>query len=69
MAPPPPPPDPNLQRKVQQRRERNKLEVVLTTQGMDLDMKEEIEQESHREITAKLQQNVESQVKDNLPTT
>jgi hypothetical protein len=57
----------NLQRKVQQRRERNKLEVVLNTQEMDLDTKEQVEQHSHAEITAKLQQTVESQVKDNFP--
>ena len=57
----------NLQRKVQQRREQNKLEVVLTTQEMEADMKEHIRQQSHAEITAKLQQNVESQMKDNFP--
>ena len=57
----------NLQRKVQQRREQNKLEIVLTTQEMRADMKEHIKQQSHAEITAKLQQNVESQMKDNFP--
>ncbi len=57
----------NLQCKVQQRQEKNKLEVVLTTSEMDPDTKKQIEQHSHTEIMAKLQQNVESQMKNNFP--
>jgi hypothetical protein len=57
----------NFQRKVQQRHEKNKLEVVLTTQEMDPDTKKQIAQQSHAEITTKLQQNVESQMKNNPP--
>ena len=57
----------NLQHKVQQHHEKNKLKIILTTQEMDPDMKKQIEQHSHAEIMAKLQQNMESQVKDNFP--
>src|SRR5438477_6807309 len=35
---------------------------------MNSDKKEQIAQHTHSEITTKLQQNVESQVKDNFPT-
>src|SRR5205814_5070090 len=37
----------NLQRKVQQRQEKNKLEIALTTQEMDPETKKQIEQQSH----------------------
>ena len=57
----------NLERKVQQRHEQNKLDVVLTMKGMDGDAKEKLTQHPHTEITTKLQQTVESQVKDNHP--
>ena len=58
----------NLERKVQQRREQNKLEVTLTIQGADPHTKEQLIQQPHNEITAKLQEMVESQVKENTPT-
>jgi hypothetical protein len=57
----------NLERKVQKRREDGKLEVTLTMQGRDPDMREQFAQQSHAEITAKLQQTVESQLKDKHP--
>jgi len=57
----------NLERKVQQRREQNKLDIVLTMKGMDSDTKEKLAQHPHTEITTKLQQTIESQVKDNYP--
>ena len=55
----------NQERKEKQRREQNKLDVVLSTREMNSDTKEQIVQHTHTEITTKLQQNVESQVKDN----
>jgi hypothetical protein len=58
----------NLERKVQRRREENKLNVTLTAQNADLDTKEKLAQQSHAEIAAQLQQTVESQVKANPPT-
>ena len=57
----------NLERKVQQRHKQNKLDVILTMKGMDSDVKEKLTQHPHTEITTKLQQTVESQVKDNHP--
>ena len=57
----------NLERKVQQHHKQNKLDVVLTMKGMDADTKEKLAQHPHMEITTKLQQTVESQVKDNHP--
>ena len=57
----------NLERKVQKRREDAKLEITLIMQGMDPDMKEQFAQQSHSEITAKLQQTAESQLKDKHP--
>jgi hypothetical protein len=44
----------NLERKVQKRREDAKLEVTLTMQEADLDSKEQLAQQPHTEITAKL---------------
>ena len=58
----------NLERKVQQRREQTKLEVTLAIQGADPHTKEQLTQQPHAEITAKLQEMVESQVKENTPT-
>ena len=58
----------NLERKVQRRREENKLNVILTAQNADPDTKEKLAQQSHAEIAAKLQQTMESQVKENPPT-
>ena len=55
----------NLERKVQRRREDNKLEVTLTA---DPATKEKLKQQTHAEITAKLQQTVNRQVKENPPT-
>ena len=55
----------NQERKAKQRREQNKLDVVLSTREMNSDTKEQIVQQTHTEITTKLQQNVESQLKDN----
>src|SRR5437667_3820661 len=77
VTPPPPPTrtnsteeiqQRNQKRKEEQRRKQNKLEVVLSTREMNPDMKEQIKQHTHSEITIKLQQNVESQVKDNSLT-
>ena len=56
----------NLQRKLQQRRERTKLEVTLTSTA-NLDTKEQLAKELHSEITIKLQKAVSNQVK-NSPT-
>ena len=58
----------NLERKMQRRREENKLNVILTTQNADPDTKEKLAQQSHAEIAAKLQQTIESQIKENPPT-
>ena len=58
----------NLQRKVQQRQERTKLEVTLTMQGANLDTKEQLAKQSHSEITTKLQQAVQAQMENNGPT-
>ena len=58
----------NLEHKVEQRREQTKFEVVLTTHGADPATKEQLAQQPHAEITAKLQRTVESQVKENCPT-
>ena len=58
----------NLERKVQRRHEDAKLKVTLTMQGVNPDIKEQLAQQPHAEITAKLQQTVESQLKDNHPT-
>ena len=55
----------NLDHKVEQRREQNKLEVTLTTQDADPTIKDQLAQQIHEEITAKLQQAVKSQMKDN----
>jgi hypothetical protein len=55
----------NLDRKVEERREQNKFEVTLTTQGADPNTKDQLAQQTHEEITAKLQQTVKSQMKDN----
>ena len=57
-----------LEHKVEQRREQTKFEVVLTTHGADPATKEQLAQQPHAEITAKLQRTVESQVKENCPT-
>jgi hypothetical protein len=57
----------NLEHKIQQRREQSKLEVTLTTQEMDPEIKEQLAQQTHAEITAKLQQTIESQMKENPP--
>ena len=57
----------NLERKVQKRREDAKLEITLTMQGTDPDTKEQFAQQPHSEITAKLQQIAESQLKDKHP--
>ena len=57
----------NLQHKAQQHHEKNKLEVILSTIDIDPDTKKQMEQQSHTEIMAKLQQNAKSQVKDNPP--
>src|SRR5205814_176802 len=57
----------NQERKEQRRREASKLEVVLTTQDADPAVKEKLQQQTHAEITAKLQQMVNSQVKENPP--
>ena len=54
----------NFERKVQQCREQTKFEVILITR-VDPDAKEQLAQQCHAEITAKLQQTVESQMKDN----
>jgi Zinc knuckle len=56
----------NRERKEQQRREQAKFEVTLTTQ--EPDTKEQLAQLSHTEITTKLQQTIESQMKDNCLT-
>jgi hypothetical protein len=53
----------NLERKVEKRRE----QAILTTHGANLDTKEQLAQETHREITAKLQRTMESQLKENRP--
>ena len=58
----------NLERKVQRRHEQTKFEVILTAQEADFDTKEKLKQQTHTEITAKLQQTVDSQVKENPPT-
>ena len=58
----------NLERKVQRRREENKCNIILTAQNVDPDTKEKLAQQSHAEIAAKLQQTVESQIKENPPT-
>jgi hypothetical protein len=58
----------NLERKVQRRREENKFNITLTAQNADPDTKEKLAQQTHAEIAAKLQQTVESQVKENPPT-
>jgi hypothetical protein len=58
----------NLQRKLERRYERTKLEVTLTTQEANLDTKEQLAKHTHSEITAKLQEVVQSQVKNNGPT-
>jgi hypothetical protein len=58
----------NLEREVQKRREDAKLKVTLTMQGANPDTKEQLAQQPHAEIAAKLQQTVESQLKDNHPT-
>jgi hypothetical protein len=58
----------NLERKVQRRREENKFNVTLTAQNADLDTKEKLAQQTHAMIAAKLQQTVESQMKENPPT-
>jgi hypothetical protein len=57
-----------LERKVQRRREENKLNVILTAQNADPDTKEKLAQQSHAEIAVKLQQTIESQIKENPPT-
>ena len=57
----------NTQRKVQQRHERMKFEVTLTTHEANLDTKEQLAKQSHSEITAKLQEAVQRQA-NNGPT-
>jgi Zinc knuckle len=58
----------NLERRVQRRKEQAKFELTLTTQDMDPDTKAQLTQQSHAEITTKLQQTIESQVETNCPT-
>ena len=57
----------NLQRKLERRNERTKLEVTLTMHEAPLDAKEQLTKHTHSEITAKLQDIVQSQV-TNGPT-
>ena len=57
----------NIQHKVQQHHEKNKLEVILSKTEMNPDTKKQMKQHCHAEITAKLQQNVKSQAKNNFP--
>jgi len=55
----------NTARKVQQRQEQAKLEVTLTTQKMNPDIKEQLKTQTHAEITTNLQQTIQSQMKEN----
>ena len=57
----------NLQRKLERRHERMKVEVTLTLQEANPDTKEQLAKHSHSEITAKLQEVVQNQVKHNGP--
>jgi hypothetical protein len=57
----------NQEQREQRRRENNKFEVTLTTQDADPTTKEKLQQQTHAEITAKLQQMMDNQVKENPP--
>jgi hypothetical protein len=57
----------NQERKRQERRERAKFEVTLTTQEANANTKEQLAEQSHAAITAKLQETANSQLKDKTP--
>jgi hypothetical protein len=57
----------NQEHRTQRRRQDSKFEVVLTAQDADPAIKEKLQQQTHAEITAKLQQTVNCQVKENPP--
>jgi hypothetical protein len=57
----------NQERRMQRRREDIKFEVTLTAQEAESATKEKLQQQTHAEITAKLQQTVNSQIKENPP--
>ena len=57
----------NQERQIQERRERAKFEVTLTTQQADLYTREQLVEQSHADITARFQEVVNSQLKDNTP--
>ena len=50
----------NLQRKLERRHERKKLEITLTMQEANMEIKEQLVKHSHSKITAKLQEVVQS---------
>jgi hypothetical protein len=56
----------NLEREIQRRHELSKFETILTTQETDTTV--QLAQQSHAEITAKLQRTIEDQKKENHPT-
>ena len=53
---------------VQQRREQARHEIILTIPEANSETKEQLAQQTHAEITNKLQQTVESQIKENFAT-
>ena len=57
----------NQERQIQERRERAKFEVTLTMQETDLYTREQLAEQSHTDIMAKLQEVMHSQLKDNAP--
>jgi len=57
----------NLERKVQERHDKAKFEVTLTVQGGNPDARDQLAQQTHAEITAKLQQTAENQLKTSYP--
>lgn len=57
----------NQERQIQERRERTKFEVTLTMQEVEPHVREQLVEQSHADITAKLQEVVNGQMKDNAP--